>query len=252
MIIDVTKELDACKSAECSTEQREHLRTLISKFYNEENVILIYYGECYSQSRIEDLLDAVLADNRNIEKDSYIRLDANKIKSHQKSLAIILSFIVGIFVLVNQKNEYKDTDLYIMENSKTVGGQRGACISSAITTYAFALVPYVGPILGPAIGLTAGRYLGKGIGEWIGTDSQEAKDKERARITKSLASTNETGKKLFGVLEGDYSVSELKDIERALNDGVFKNSDVSPELLKKMQANGNELFFSNKVSRSRR
>ena len=214
--------------------------------------MLIYYGECYSQSRIEELVDAVLADNKNIENHKYIRLDAKKIKRLRKNLAIMLSFIVGIFVLLNQKIEYNNTDLYIMEKSKTVGGQRGACISSAITTYAFALVPYVGPILGPAIGLTAGQYLGKGIGEWIGTDSQEAKDEERARIKKSLASTNETGEKLFGVLEGDYSVSELKDIERALNDGVFKNSEVSPELLEKMQANGNELFFSDKVSRSRR
>ena len=52
----------------------------------------------------------------------------------------MLSFIVGIFVLLNQKIEYNNTDLYIMENSKTVGGQRDACISSVITTYAFALV----------------------------------------------------------------------------------------------------------------
>ena len=81
MIIDVTKELDACKSAECSTEQREHLRTLISKFYNEENVILIYYGECYSQSRIEDLLDAVLADKtrRKQNQESSEELSDNTI-----------------------------------------------------------------------------------------------------------------------------------------------------------------------------
>lgn len=255
MIIDVTKELDACKSAECSTEQREHLRSLISKFYNEENVMLIYYGECYSQSRIEELVDAVLADNKNIENHNYIRLDANKIKSHQKSLAIILSFIVGVFVLVNQKNEYKDTDLYIMENSKTVRGQRGAGISSAITTYVFALVPYVGPFLGPAVGCTAGRWAGKTIGESLDTESKESIYAEYERIYNSLkngGSLASEGGTLFANLKGDYSIKELRLIEKALSDGYFYEEDVPPYLYEKMRRNGNSLIFENKVRRKSR
>ena len=247
MIIDVTKELDACKSAECSTAQREHLRTLISKFYNEENVMLIYYGECYSQSRIEELVDAVLADNKNIENHNYIRLDAKKIKSLQKTLATILSIIVGIFVIVSQKNEYKNSDMYIMENSKTIGGQWGAGISSAITTYGFTLVPYIGPVLGPAMGLTAGRWTGKAIGEDIGTDSDKDKTKQYNASYEALKGTD--GGTLFANLEGDFSVNELRLIERALSDGYFHDNDVPPFLLEKMKRYGNSVILGNELRR---
>lgn len=188
--------------------------------------------------------------NNKALQERYARM---KMTQFNKGMAIAGNAATGVMmggmVGFNQWGQYQADGTAIMDRGKALGGSIGAGVGGAVATGLLSAIPVVGPILGPTLGPMLGGWIGKGIGEWIGTDSQKAKDEERARITKSLASTNETGKKLFGVLEGDYSVSELKDIERALNDGVFKNSDVSPELLEKMQANGNELFFSDKVSR---
>jgi hypothetical protein len=183
-------------------------------------------------------------------QDRYTRMKMTKFNKGMAIAGNVATGVVGgAMAGFGQWGQYQADGTAIMDRGKALGGSIGAGVGGAVATGLLSAIPMVGPILGPTLGPMLGGAIGKGIGEWIGTDSQEAKDEERARITKSLASTNETGKKLFGVLEGDYSVSELKDIEKALNDGVFKNSDVSPELLEKMQANGNELFFSDKVSR---
>jgi hypothetical protein len=134
-----------------------------------------------------------------------------------------------------------------MDRGKALGGSIGAGVGGAVATGLLSAIPMVGPILGPVLGPTLGGWIGKGIGEWIGTDSQEAKNAAQENAYKRLKGTE--GGTLFANLQGDYSVSEIHDIENALSDGVFKENDISPELLAKMQEYGNDIILNNKVRR---
>ena len=143
--------------------------------------------------------------------------------------------------------QYQADGTAIMDRGKALGGSIGAGVGGAVATGLLSAIPIVGPILGPTLGPMIGGAIGKSIGEWVGTDSEKTKNKQYNASYNNLKGTD--GGVLFSNLEGDYSASELRDIEAALTDGVFKESDVSPELLQKMQTNGNEVILNNQIRR---
>ena len=143
--------------------------------------------------------------------------------------------------------QYQADGTAIMDKGKALGGSIGAGVGGAIATGLLSAIPLVGPILGPTLGPMLGGAIGKGIGEAIGSTSKKTEMKERNAILERMdANGYKDGRMLFANLQGNYSVKELKEIEKALNDGVFKDKDVSPELLQKMQANGNNVILENK------
>lgn len=181
-------------------------------------------------------------------QDRYTRM---KMTKFNKGMAIAGNAATGVMmggmVGFGQWNQYQADGTAIMDRGKALGGSIGAGVGGAVATGLLSAIPVVGPILGPTLGPILGGWIGKGIGEWVGTDSEEAKREARDSAYADLKGTD--GGTLFANLEGDYSVSEIKDIKKALSDGVFEEKDVSPELLAKMQEYGNQSILNNEVRR---
>ena len=179
-------------------------------------------------------------------QERYARMKMNRFN---KGMAIAghaaMGVVGGAMAGFGQWNQYQADGTAIMDRGKALGGSIGAGVGGAVATGLLSCIPVIGPILGPTLGPMIGGAIGKGIGEWIGEIDKEDDLKERAVIRKRME--NKDGKVLFDNLKGDYSESELHSIEKALNDGVFKDSDVSPELLAKMQENGNDIILNNKI-----
>lgn len=107
----------------------------------------------------------------------------------------------------------------------TIGSTAGAALGMA-------LGGPMGAMIGQVIGGTAGKIIGGAI-----TKGQEKRrSKKREELAHSL------GAKLsdsFKSLEGDYSVSELKNIKNALqNNGRIDKGELSDKLLRKMYESG--------------
>lgn len=172
-----------------------------------------------------------------------------KMAKFNKGMAIAgnaaMGVVGGAMAGFGQWNQYQADGTAIMDRGKALGGSIGAGVGGAVATGLLSCIPVIGPILGPTLGPMLGGAIGKGIGEWIGEVDKEDDLKERAVIRKRME--NKDGQVLFDNLKGDYSESELHSIEKALNDGVFKDSDVTPELLAKMQENGNDIILNNKI-----
>lgn len=181
-------------------------------------------------------------------QERYARM---KMAKFNKGMAIAGNAATGVMmggmVGFSQWGQYQADGTAIMDRGKALGGSIGAGVGGAVATGLLSAIPVVGPILGPTLGPMLGGWIGKGIGEWIGEIDKEDDLKERAAIRGRME--NKDGQVLFSNLKGDYSVKELQSIEKALNDGVFKESDVSPELLAKMQENGNDIILNNKIRR---
>ena len=186
--------------------------------------------------------------NNKALQERYARM---KMTQFNKGMAIAGNVATGVMmggmVGFNQWGQYQADGTAIMDRGKALGGSIGAGIGGAVATGLLSAIPVVGPILGPTLGPILGGWIGKGIGEWAGTDSEEAKREARDSAYADLKGTD--GGTLFANLEGDYSVSEIKNIKRALSDGVFKEDDVSPELLAKMQEYGNQGILNNELRR---
>jgi hypothetical protein len=172
-----------------------------------------------------------------------------KMAKFNKGMAIAGNAATGVMmggmVGFSQWNQYQADGTAIMDRGKALGGSIGAGVGGAVATGLLSAIPLVGPILGPTLGPMIGGAIGGAIGEWVGKIDKEDDLKERAVIRKRME--NKDGQVLFDNLKGDYSKSELHSIEKALNDGVFKDSDVTPELLEKLQANGNDIILNNKI-----
>lgn len=172
-----------------------------------------------------------------------------KMAKFNKGMAIAgnaaMGVVGGAMAGFGQWNQYQADGTAIIDRGKALGGSIGAGVGGAVATGLLSCIPVIGPILGPTLGPMLGGAIGKGIGEWIGEIDKEDDLKERAVIRKRME--NKDGQVLFDNLKGDYSESELHSIEKALNDGVFKDSDVTPELLEKLQANGNDIILNNKI-----
>lgn len=174
-----------------------------------------------------------------------------KMAKFNKGMAIAGNAATGVMmggmVGFNQWSQYQADGTAIMDRGKALGGSIGAGVGGAVATGLLSCIPLVGPILGPTLGPMIGGAIGKSIGEWVGTDSEEAKRKARDSAYADLKGTE--GGTLFASLEGDYSVREINAIKKAVSDGVFKEDDVSPELLAKMQEYGNQGILNNELRR---
>lgn len=182
--------------------------------------------------------------NNTALQERYARI---KMAKFNKGMAIagnaMTGVMGGVMAGMGTWGQYQADGTAIMDRGKALGGSIGAGVGGAVATGLLSCIPIIGPILGPTLGPMLGGAIGKGIGEWFGTDSEKSKNKQRAASSAALAGTD--GAVLFSGLEGDYSVKELKAIQEAVSDGEFKSEDVSPELLEKIQTNGNELLLNN-------
>ena len=152
----------------------------------------------------------------------------------------------GAMVGMGTWGQYQQNGTAIMDRGKALGGSIGAGVGSAVATGLLSCIPMIGPIIGPTLGPMLGGAIGKGVGEAIGKGSEKREKATYDNIAKTME--NEKGRTLFNNLKGDYSVSELKAIGTALQDGAFKNTDVTPELLEKLKANGNDIILNNKTN----
>lgn len=110
-----------------------------------------------------------------------------------------------------------------------------------------------GPAIGSIIGGVFGGPVGAFIGGWLGQtitgaiqDTQkETRGKIREEIASRLISTTPALAGLFSgpnALEGNYSESQLRKLEKALSDGIIDNSDDLGWLLKRKLRNNNDLI----------
>lgn len=133
----------------------------------------------------------------------------------------------------------------------------GLSISTDIATGEFkkdiegSLTRAAGPAIGSIIGGVFGGPVGAFIGGWLGQtitgaiqDTQkETRGKIREEIASRLISTTPALAGLFSgpnALEGNYSESQLRKLEKALSDGIIDNSDDLGWFLKRKLRNNND------------
>ena len=117
----------------------------------------------------------------------------------------------------------------------SVGRAAGATAGAALGA---ALLPFLGPI-GPMLGGWAGSAI---VGA-IQDTQKETRGKIRKEIASRLISTTPALAGLFSgpnALEGNYSESQLRKLEKALSDGVIDNSDDLGWFLKRKLRNNND------------
>lgn len=85
------------------------------------------------------------------------------------------------------------------------GGGLGAWGGAALGASIGSIIPGLGTAIGGAIGAVVGGLAGSKLGKWVG--SGFANDKRRAKIKEKFGLTD--------ALQGDYSVKEIKEINKA-------------------------------------
>jgi hypothetical protein len=151
--------------------------------------------------------------------------------------------ISGAAALTSSIQQYKADGTNVMNHGKAVGGTIGATAGAAIGSM---LGVAAGPI-GIAIGGAIGEFAGKKIGETIGSGSSERRQHVRAKINKEMSSTEGANK--FMMINGDFSVNEMRRISKALEDGKLREMELKDDkLVQKLKAYGNEDIFTKKFA----
>lgn len=115
-------------------------------------------------------------------------------------------------------------DEFGKENNHSTGRKVGATVGSTIGGIAGAAALSWIPVIGPIIGGAVGSWLGKTIGSGFANDKRRAKFKDKYGLGKSL--------------KGDYSVKEIKEINKARVTGK-----ISKKLMDKLADRGDTEMF---------
>ena len=107
--------------------------------------------------------------------------------------------------------------------------------------------PAIGSIIGGVFGGPVGAFIGGWLGQTITGAIQDTQKETRGKIRKEIASrlisTTPALAGLFSgpnALEGNYSESQLRKLEKALSDGIIDNSDDLGWFLKRKLRNNND------------
>ena len=115
-------------------------------------------------------------------------------------------------------------DEFGKENNHSTGRKVGATVGSTIGGIAGAAALSWIPVIGPIIGGAVGSWLGKTIGSGFANDKRRAKFKDKYGLGESL--------------KGDYSVKEIKEINKARVTGK-----ISKKLMDKLADRGDTEMF---------
>lgn len=115
-------------------------------------------------------------------------------------------------------------DEFGKENNHSTGRKVGATVGSTIGGIAGAAALSWIPVIGPIIGGAVGSWLGKTIGSGFANDKRRAKFKNKYGLGESL--------------KGDYSVKEIKEINKARVTGK-----ISKKLMDKLADRGDTEMF---------
>ena len=115
-------------------------------------------------------------------------------------------------------------DEFGKENNHSTGRKVGATVGSTIGGIAGAAALSWIPVIGPIIGGAVGSWLGKTIGSGFANDKRRAKFKDKYGFGESL--------------KGDYSVKEIKEINKARVTGK-----ISKKLMDKLADRGDTEMF---------
>lgn len=115
-------------------------------------------------------------------------------------------------------------DEFGKENNHSTGRKVGATVGSTIGGIAGAAALSWIPVIGPIIGGAVGSWLGKTIGSGFANDKRRAKFKDKYGLGESL--------------KGDYSVKEIKEINKARVTGKISN-----KLMDKLADRGDTEMF---------
>ena len=115
-------------------------------------------------------------------------------------------------------------DEFGKENNHSTGRKVGATVGSTIGGIAGAAALSWIPVIGPIIGGAVGSWLGKTIGSGFAKDKRRAKFKDKYGLGESL--------------KGDYSVKEIKEINKARVTGK-----ISKKLMDKLADRGDTEMF---------
>ena len=115
-------------------------------------------------------------------------------------------------------------DEFGKENNHSTGRKVGATLGSTIGGIAGAAALSWIPVIGPIIGGAVGSWLGKTIGSGFANDKRRAKFKDKYGLGESL--------------KGDYSVKEIKEINKARVTGK-----ISKKLMDKLADRGDTEMF---------
>lgn len=115
-------------------------------------------------------------------------------------------------------------DEFGKENNHSTGRKVGATVGSTIGGIAGAAALSWIPVIGPIIGGAVGSWLGKTIGSGFANDKRRAKFKDKYGLSESL--------------KGDYSVKEIKEINKARVTGK-----ISKKLMDKLADRGDTEMF---------
>lgn len=115
-------------------------------------------------------------------------------------------------------------DEFGKENNHSTGRKVGATVGSTVGGIAGAAALSWIPVIGPIIGGAVGSWLGKTIGSGFANDKRRAKYKDKYGLSDSL--------------KGDYSVKEIKEINKARVTGKISN-----KLMDKLADRGDTEMF---------
>lgn len=157
-------------------------------------------------------------------------------KSMGAGVPIVGGLISAGLEAYENKEQFKDR----ATRGSAIGKTAGAGIGAAIGTALGAAIPI--PVLGPIIGGVIGEKLGKFVGGTIGKIQDKRVKNNRAILDTQLQK--------YGIQrKGDYSVSVMKDIDKALQTGKMTD-----KLRRKLLAQGDQDILDriNKVKADKR
>ena len=148
------------------------------------------------------------------------KVAASGLKAAGKRIPIAGALLSAGIEAYSNREQFKDKATRGSAVGKTAGAGVGAAIGAGLGSL-------LGP-LGTIAGGIAGEFIGKHIGGFVGKIQDNRVSKNRSLVDSQLG-------KLGVERNGDYSVSRLKDIDKALQTGRMSN-DLRKKLLKEGDA----------------